>query len=100
MCRLRASVFSVEITDPKAIFKIAVIMMRFVPVLSASTLYRCRALATKIANELRNKEPKHFIDKLSLADIHASLERAAWVVEQKTAKGLQQRSRFPGQEFV
>jgi hypothetical protein len=35
MCRLRASVFSVGITDPKAIFKIAKIMMRFVPVLSA-----------------------------------------------------------------
>jgi hypothetical protein len=93
MCRLRASVFSVGITDPKALFKIAEIMMRFAPVLSASTLYRCRALATKIANELRNKELEHFVDKLSLADIHASLERAAWVVEQKTAKGLQERSR-------
>jgi hypothetical protein len=34
MCRLRASVFSVGITDAKAI-KIAKIMMRFVPVLSA-----------------------------------------------------------------
>jgi hypothetical protein len=90
---LGASVFSVGITDPRAIFKIAVIMMRFVPVLSVSTLYRCRALATKIANELRNKEPEHFVDKLSLADIHASLERAAWVLEQKTAKGLQERSR-------
>jgi hypothetical protein len=58
-----------------------------------TALNRCRALATKIANELRNKEPEHFVDELSLADIHASLERAAWVLEQKTAKGLQERSR-------
>src|SRR5262249_8170244 len=43
-------------------------------------LNRCRALATKIANELRNKRPEHFVDKLSLADVHASLERAADVL--------------------
>ena len=42
-----------------------------------AALNRCRALATKIANELRNTRPAHFADKLSLADIHASLERAA-----------------------
>jgi len=48
-----------------------------------STLIRCRVLAAKIANELRNKRPEHFVDDLSLADIHASLERAAGVVEQK-----------------
>jgi hypothetical protein len=41
-----------------------------------TALNRCRALATKIANELRNKEPGDFVE-LSLADIHASLERAA-----------------------
>src|SRR5262245_47150335 len=35
-------------------------------------LNRCRALATKIANELRNKRPEHFVDKLSLADVHAA----------------------------
>ena len=52
-----------------------------------ATLIRCRVLAAKIANELRNKRPEHFVDKLSLADVHASLERAAWVLEQKTAKG-------------
>ena len=34
-------------------------------------LNRCRVLAAKIANELRNKRPEHFVDKLSLADIHA-----------------------------
>jgi hypothetical protein len=92
MCRLRASVFSVGITDPKAIFKIAEIMMRFVPVLSASMLYRCRALVGRIGEELRKKKkPEHFVDERSLSDIHASLERAAWVLEQKTAKGLQER---------
>jgi hypothetical protein len=50
-------------------------------------LNRCRVLAAKIANELRNRRPEHFIDTRSLADIHASLEHAAWVLEQKTAKG-------------
>jgi hypothetical protein len=58
--------------------------------LSESTLYRCRALATKIANELRNKEPEHFVES-SLADIHASLERAADVLS--TVKGSQVRGR-------
>ena len=46
-------------------------------------LNRCRALATKIANELRNKRPEHFVDKLSLADFYASLEQAADVIGQK-----------------
>src|SRR6266566_9334544 len=45
-----------------------------------AALYRCRALTAKIANELRNKRPEHFVDRLSLADIHASLERAADVL--------------------
>ena len=45
------------------------------------TLNRCRVLAAKIANELRNKTPEHF-DKFSLADLYASLLRAAGVVEQ------------------
>jgi len=54
-------------------------------------LNRCRALATKIGNELRNKRPEHFIDKLSLADLHASLERAADVLS--TVKGSQARGR-------
>jgi hypothetical protein len=75
-------------------------MMRFVPVLSAyswlseSTLYRCRALAGRIGEELRKKKPEHFVDERSLADFHAALEHAASVLEQKTAKGLQkERSR-------
>jgi len=54
-------------------------------------LIRCRVLAAKIANELRNKEPEHFVDKLSLADVHASLERAADVLS--TVKGSQVRDR-------
>ena len=31
-----------------------------------AALNRCRVLAAKIANELRNKRPEHFVDKLSL----------------------------------
>jgi hypothetical protein len=50
-----------------------------------ATLNRCRALAAKIANELRNKRPEHFVDKSSLADVHASLEHAADVLS--TVKG-------------
>ena len=56
-----------------------------------ATLNRCRALAAKIGNELRNKRPEHFIDKLSLADVHAFLERAADVLS--TVKGSQARGR-------
>jgi hypothetical protein len=56
-----------------------------------AALNRCRALAAKIANELRNKRPEHFVDKLSLADIHACLERAADVLSR--VKGSQARHR-------
>jgi hypothetical protein len=56
-----------------------------------AALNRCRALAAKIANVLRNMRPEHFVDKLSLADIHASLERADGVL--RTAKGSQARGR-------
>ena len=45
-----------------------------------AALIRCRALAAKIGNELRNKRPEHFVDRLSLADVHASLERAVDVL--------------------
>jgi hypothetical protein len=58
-----------------------------------TALNRCRALASKIANELRNKRPEHFVE-LSLADIHASLERAADVlstVKCSQARGRQRR---------
>jgi hypothetical protein len=37
--------------------------------------------------ELRKKKPEHFVDERSLADLHTSLEHAAWVLEQKTANG-------------
>ena len=53
-----------------------------------ATLIRCRVLAAKIANELRNRRPEHFVDKLSLADIHASLERAAGVLEPKCRRSV------------
>ena len=56
-----------------------------------AALNRCRALAAKIVNELRNKRPEHFVDKLSLADIHASLERVAGILN--TVKGSQARGR-------
>jgi hypothetical protein len=46
-------------------------------------LNRCRGLAAQIASKLRNKRPEHFVDKLSLADFYASLERAADVLGQK-----------------
>jgi hypothetical protein len=55
-----------------------------------AALIRCRVLAAKIANELRNKRPEHFVNKLSLADIHTSLECAANVLEQSL---LEQKSR-------
>jgi len=64
-----------------------------------STLYRCRALVGRIGEELRKKKPEHFVDEKSLADFHAALERAAWILEQTihtptpTAKGLQKGSR-------
>jgi hypothetical protein len=51
-------------------------------------LNRCRVLAAKIANELRNKRPE--------ADIHSSLERAADVLS--TLKDSQaQDHQHPGQ---
>jgi hypothetical protein len=54
-------------------------------------LIRCRALATQIASKLRNKRPERLVDKLSLADFYASLERAADVLS--TVKGSQARGR-------
>jgi hypothetical protein len=55
---------------------------------------RCRALAVKIANELRNKRPEHFVDRLSLADIQLALTSTAamksrrLVTSRKLADGL------------
>ena len=62
-------------------------------------LNRCRDVAARIASELRNKRPEHFVDKLSLADLCASLEHAADVLGQKgrrpgpVVKGSQARHR-------
>ena len=36
-----------------------------------NVLNRSHVLAANIANELRNKRPEHFVDKLSLADFYA-----------------------------
>ena len=54
----------------------------------------------RIGEELRKKKPEHFVDeRSSLADLHASLERAVWILEKtihtptSTAKGLQEGSR-------
>jgi hypothetical protein len=58
---------------------------------SGAELNRCRVLAAKIANELRNKRPEHFIDTSSLSDIHASLERAVDVLS--TVKCAQAQAR-------
>ena len=49
-----------------------------------AALNRCRALAAQIARELRNKRSGH-VDKLSLADLCASLEHAAKVLGQLAA---------------
>src|SRR5262249_20044157 len=40
-------------------------------------LKRCRGLAHEIESKLRNKNPEHFVDQLSLADLYASLQRAS-----------------------
>jgi len=56
-----------------------------------ATLNRCRALASKIGNELRNKRAEQFVDKSSLADLYASLEHAADVLG--AVKGSQARGR-------
>jgi hypothetical protein len=57
-----------------------------------STLYRCRALVDRIGEELRKKKAEHFVDERSLADLHASLERAAWINRLFTRRHLQRRA--------
>ena len=64
-----------------------------------AALNRCRRLAAQIESELRNKRHERFVDKLSLADFCASLERAADVLRQQSptpaslVKGSQARRR-------
>ena len=55
-------------------------------------LNRCRGLAAQIASKLRNKRPEHFVDKLSLADLYASLELAADVLGQKGRRSVENTS--------
>ena len=47
-----------------------------------AALDRCRMLAGRIASDLREKKPDHFVNIFSLAEFKASLERAASVLEQ------------------
>jgi hypothetical protein len=54
-----------------------------------AALNRCRGLAAEIASEPRNKRPEHFVDKLSLADFYASLERAAGVLGQQSRQSVE-----------
>jgi hypothetical protein len=54
-----------------------------------SALNRCRVLAGQIESELCNRKPEHFVDKLSLADFYASLERAADVLRRKSRQSVQ-----------
>ena len=61
-----------------------------------STLYRCRALVGRIGQELRKKKPDHFVDERSLEDLHASLEHAAWVLEQNSERAKKRSRRRPG----
>ena len=56
-----------------------------------AALNRCRALVRQIQSKLRNKRPEHFVDKLSLADFCASIERAADVVKRKRRKSVRTR---------
>jgi hypothetical protein len=62
-----------------------------------AALNRCRVLASQIASRLRNKRPEHFVDKLSLADFYASLERAADVIEQKGQRSVEDTPAAEGQ---
>jgi hypothetical protein len=54
-----------------------------------AALDRCRALAAQIVHELRNKRHERFVDKLSLADLYASLEHAANVLGQKGRQSVE-----------
>jgi hypothetical protein len=49
-------------------------------------LSRCRTLAREIESELGNKSPEHFVDKLSLAALLASLEYAARLLEHASSE--------------
>jgi hypothetical protein len=48
-----------------------------------AALNRCQILAGQIESELRKKRSKLLLDKVSLADVCASLDHAVDVLEQK-----------------
>ena len=54
-----------------------------------AALNRCRMLAGQIESELRKKRPEYFVDKVSLADVCASLERAIDVLRQKSRQSVE-----------
>jgi hypothetical protein len=54
-----------------------------------AALSRCRALAQRIEGELSNRGPERFADLVSLAELQAALERAAWVLERKSRRSAQ-----------
>jgi len=49
-------------------------------------LNSCRTLGREIENRLCNKRSENFVHELSLADLYASLERAAGALEQKSGR--------------
>jgi hypothetical protein len=53
-----------------------------------AALKRCRVLADQIESILRNESP-HFVDRVSLADFYASIQRAADVLGQESRKSVE-----------
>src|SRR6266540_2424502 len=56
-----------------------------------AALKRCRVLADQIENILRN-ERREFVDKVSLADFYASIQRAADVLGQESRKSVEKKT--------
>ena len=56
-----------------------------------AALNRCRALAQQIEGELGVRRSERFTDLVSLAELQAALERAAWVLERKSRRSVQIR---------
>jgi hypothetical protein len=54
-----------------------------------AALNRCRALAQQIEGDLRVRRSERFADLVSLAELQAALERAAWVLERKSRQSVQ-----------
>jgi hypothetical protein len=54
-----------------------------------AALNRCRALAQQIEGDLRVRRSERFADLVSLAELQAALERAAWVLERRSRQSVQ-----------